>query len=154
MPAWKASPYESISFYWNQWDNSEPSITCRKQYSVRGFFMSSEERHIENPFKISFNMAQVFLFQLSSFVQNAEVPYWSHHLALLFLILKSVIPYNIASFTMPNGLIPLWFPFCHGSVSHLTHKTHWYHNIYICCRTNTNLSYRESVSSALTYTRL
>ena len=107
VPARKATLYESISFCWNQWDNSEPSITCKKQYSVYGLFMTSEEKHIENPFKIPFNAAQGFLFQLNSFVQYAKAPHWSQQVAPLFLILKSVIPHNIASFTMPNGLIPL-----------------------------------------------
>lgn len=156
MPAWKASPYRLISFHWNQWDNSKPSIMCKKRHSVCGLFMPSEEKHIENPFKMSFNTARVFLLQLRGFVQYAKASYWSHHVVLLFpaLKLKSVILYNIAPFTMPNGLIPLRFPFCHGSVSHLTHKTHWYHNIYVCSRINTNLSYRGSMSSGLTYTRL
>lgn len=95
-----------------------------------------------------------FLFQLSSFVQYAKAPYWTHHVALLLLILNPVMLHNTASFPMPNGLIPWHFPICCGLVSYLTCKTYWYYNIYICSRINTNLSHWGDVSTALTYMRL
>lgn len=41
--------------------SSEPSIVSKKQYSVCGLFVTSEEKHIENPFKIFINVGQLFV---------------------------------------------------------------------------------------------